>query len=58
MRTIIYIIAIANVIMGFFMLFMENSPFKGKTYRDIAENSVFFHIISFTKGPYYCIMRY
>ena len=39
MRTIIYIIAIVNVIMGFFMLFRENSPFKGKTYRDIAEKA-------------------
>lgn len=39
MRTIIYIIAIANVILGFVMLFRENSPFKGKTYRDIAEKT-------------------
>lgn len=39
MRTIIYIMAIANVILGFIMLFRENSPFKGKTYRDIAEKT-------------------
>ena len=39
MRTIIYIITIANVIMGFVMLFRENDPFKGKTYRDIAEKA-------------------
>ena len=36
MRTIIYIIVIVNVVMGFVLLFRENSPFKGKTYRDIA----------------------
>jgi hypothetical protein len=39
MRTIIYIIVIVNVVMGFVMLFRENSPFKGKTYRDIAEKT-------------------
>lgn len=37
MRAIIYIIAILNVVMGFIMLFRENSPFKGKTFRDIAK---------------------
>ena len=37
MRILIYIIAIANVILGFIMLFRENNPFKGKTYRDIAK---------------------
>ena len=39
MRTIIYIIVIVNVVMGFVLLFRENSPFKGKTYRDIAEKT-------------------
>ena len=39
MRTIIYIITIANVIMGFVMLFRENDTFKGKTYMDIVEKT-------------------
>ncbi len=39
MRTVIYIIAIVNVVMGFVMIFRENDPFKGKTYRDIAEKT-------------------
>ena len=37
MRVLIYVIVIINVIMGFILLFRENSPFKGKTYRDFAE---------------------
>ena len=37
MRYFIYVIAVINVILGFVMLYRENSPFKGKTYRDIAE---------------------
>ena len=37
MRILIYILAIANVTLGFMMLFRENDPFRGKTYRDIAE---------------------
>jgi hypothetical protein len=39
MRYFVYAVAIVNVIMGFVMLFRENSPFKGKTYRDIAEKT-------------------
>ena len=39
MRTVIYIIAIVNVVMGFVMIFRENDPFNGKTYRDIAEKA-------------------
>jgi hypothetical protein len=39
MRTVIYIIAIVNIVMGFVMIFRENDPFKGKTYRDIAEKT-------------------
>lgn len=37
MRILIYIIAIANVVLGFTMIFRENDPFKGKTYEDIAK---------------------
>ena len=37
MRVFIYAIVIINVIMGFVLLFRENSPFKGRTYREIAE---------------------
>lgn len=37
MRLLIYIIVIANSSLGLYMLFREKSPFKGKTYRQIAD---------------------
>lgn len=37
MRAVIYILAVINVAFGFLLLFREKSPFKGKTYRDMAK---------------------
>lgn len=37
MRLLIYAIVILNSALGLYMLFREKSPFKGKTYREIAE---------------------
>ena len=34
MRYAIYVIVIANVIIGFVMLFGSRGPLKGKTFRD------------------------
>ncbi len=39
MRTAIYIIAVINVAFGFYILFREKSPFKGKTYKDMAKKA-------------------
>ena len=37
MRTLIYLIVILNSVIGLYILFREKNPFKGKTYREIAE---------------------
>ena len=38
MRTLIYLIVILNSVIGLYILFREKNPFKGKTYREIAES--------------------
>ena len=37
MRLLIYVLVISNVVLGFWLLFRETSPFRGKTYRDLAK---------------------
>lgn len=39
MRLFIYIITVINVTLGFIMIFKENNPFKGKTYKDIVKKN-------------------
>lgn len=36
MRALIYLIVILNTVLGFYLLFRERNPFKGKNYRDMA----------------------
>ncbi len=37
MRSFIYAAVILNSLLGLYILFRENDPFKGKTYKEIAE---------------------
>jgi disulfide bond formation protein DsbB len=39
MRLFIYLIVIINSALGLYILFRENNPFKGKTYKDISEKN-------------------
>ena len=39
MRYVVYLFVIANVILGFVLIYGRKGPLKGKTYRDYIKNS-------------------